>query len=54
MKSKKKSITLEDIACNPETKIKKTIDIILDYVCDIFVGEGLFQEKTVVLIDDNN
>ena len=53
-KSKKKTITLEDIACNPETKIKKTIDIILDYVYDIFVSEGLFQEKTVVLTDDNN
>ena len=44
-KIQKKPITLEGIACNPETKIKKTIDIILDYVYDIFVSEGLFQEK---------
>ena len=48
------SSVLDAIQCNPETKMKETIDSYLQYVKDIFINEGLFKEKTVVSCDNNN
>jgi len=48
------STVFDAIQCNPETKMKETIDSYLEYVKQIFINEGLFKEKTVVSYDNNN
>ena len=37
-----------------ETKMKEIIDSYLNYIYEIFINEGLFQEKTVVSCDVDN
>ena len=47
-------MTPESIKNNHETKMKEIIDSYLKNLYEIFISEGLFQEKTVVSCDNNN